>query len=118
MAFGPWAGKFEGMPRLAERGERGEAARHIGWGRRTGKGELAGKRCSAFPVDAFDPPAQLVRAGADGRMQLGGILTLLVLGTGLGWMWLADRRRSHVVCAPGSVEERPDTPPAIHGVER
>ena len=58
MAFGPWAGKFEGMPRLAERGERGQAARHIGWG------QAAARRGSAFPVDAFDPPAQLVRAGA------------------------------------------------------
>jgi protein SCO1/2 len=66
----------------------------------------------------YDPSSGSYVLFAVRLMQLGGILTLLVLGTGLGWMWLADRRRSHVVCAPGSVEERPDTPPAIHGVER
>ena len=27
-------------------------------------------------------------------MQIGGVVTLLVIGGGLGWMWFSDRGRS------------------------
>ena len=66
----------------------------------------------------YDPDSGSYVLFAVRLMQLGGILTLLVLGTGLGWMWLADRRKARSNSASPPAAEGPGTSPIIHGVEQ
>lgn len=42
----------------------------------------------------YDPDSRSYVLLAVRVMQAGGVLTLLILGVGLSWMWLAERRRS------------------------
>lgn len=66
----------------------------------------------------YDPDSDSYVLFAVRLMQIGGAVTLLVLGAGLGWMWLADRRRSRA----GIEAELPVTglpgSSVIHGVKR
>ena len=42
----------------------------------------------------YDPDSGSYVLVAVRLMQIGGVITLVILGAGLGWMWLSDRRRS------------------------
>lgn len=66
----------------------------------------------------YDPDSDSYVLFAVRLMQLGGALTLVILGTGLTWMWLADRRRSRA----GLESPQPDggvaVSPVIHGAKQ
>jgi len=66
----------------------------------------------------YDPDSGAYVLFAVRMMQLGGLLTLLVLGTGLGWMWLGDRRRSQSDVKTELPVGGLSGPHAIHGAER
>jgi len=65
----------------------------------------------------YDPDSGAYVLFAVRMMQLGGLVTLLVLGTGLGWMWLGDRRRSRSVAKTELPVGGLQSPTAIHGAE-
>ena len=65
----------------------------------------------------YDPESGAYVLFAVRMMQLGGLLTLLVLGTGLGWMWLGDRRRSRSDVTTELPAGGLAAPPAMHGAE-
>ena len=66
----------------------------------------------------YDPESGSYVLFAVRLMQIGGILTLVVLGGGLGWMWISDRRKTRTKEALETAVEGPGSPPVIHGVER
>ncbi len=62
----------------------------------------------------YDPDSRSYVLLAVRLMQVGGFLTLLIIGIGLGWMWLSERRKN------GSSNGEDLSPPdgLVHGVER
>ena len=66
----------------------------------------------------YDPDSDSYVLFAVRLMQLGGGLTLLILGTGLTWMWLADRRRSRAGLENGHPDSGLTVSPVIHGAKQ
>ncbi len=59
----------------------------------------------------YDPDAKGYVLFAQRLMQLGGVVTLLVIGGGLGWFWFQELRRRRALALPAST---PNTGGEIH----
>ena len=66
----------------------------------------------------YDPDSDSYVLFAVRLMQLGGALTLVILGTGLTWMWLADRRRSRAGLESRQPGSGVAVSPVIHGAKQ
>jgi protein SCO1/2 len=66
----------------------------------------------------YDPDSDSYVLFAVRLMQLGGGLTLVILATGLTWMWLADRRRSRLGLETGHPDSGVPVSPVIHGAKQ
>ncbi|MDG2030733.1 MAG: SCO family protein [Phycisphaerales bacterium] len=66
----------------------------------------------------YDPDSDSYVLFAVRLMQLGGALTLVILGTGLTWMWLADRRKSRAELESREPGSGVAVSPVIHGAKQ
>ena len=66
----------------------------------------------------YDPDSGSYVLFAVRIMQAGGVLTLLILAVGLGWMWFAERRRSRAGNGDENAASGALPTPLAEGVER
>lgn len=66
----------------------------------------------------YDPDSGSYVLLAVRLMQVGGVLTLLILGLGLGWMWRSDRKKTTDSDKDPMINDMPVTSDMVQGADR